>query len=149
MAERKGLVSDFDEADYHADPALSQSAAKVLMACPARYRWQLDHPRADTAAFDVGHAAHAKVLGVGADIEVIEADSWRTKATTEAASNARAEGKVPLLRKDSDAVDLMAEAVMAHPMARLILEREGDAEQSAWWTDHADDGTPVECRARF
>jgi hypothetical protein len=43
----------------------------------------------------------------------------------------------------------MAEAVLTHPFARAILETEGDAEQSAWWVDEADDGTEVQCRARF
>jgi len=143
MSDRKGLVPDFPEPEYHADPALSQSSAKVLLDCPARYKWQLDHPRKDTAAFDVGHAAHAKVLGVGAN------GSVSTTAAKAFIAEARAAGQVPLKSDVAASVDAMAEAVLTHPMARLILEREGDAEQSAWWTDHADDGTPVACRARF
>jgi hypothetical protein len=149
MGDTKGLVPDVPETQYHADPALSQSQAKVLLDCPARYRWQLDNPREDTQAFDIGHAAHAKVLGVGAEIEALDFDSWRTKAANEAATAARAAGRTPLLRKDADAVDRMAEAVLAHPTARAILEREGDSELSAWWQDAADDGRTVNCRARF
>ena len=149
MSDLTGLHGGFPEAEYHAHPALSQSQAKVLLDCPARYRWQLDNPREDTTAFDVGTAAHSKVLGVGAEVVVIDADSWRTKAAKDAADEARAAGHTPLLRAQADAVDLMAEAVLAHPFARAILETEGDAEQSAWWVDEADDGTEVQCRARF
>ena len=141
---KHGIHDGIPEATYHADPALSQSQAKTLLDCPARYRWELDHPREHKTVFDVGHAAHAKVLGVGAPVVVIDADSWRTKAAKDAADQARADGHVPLLRADADAVDGMAEAVLAHPGARAIFEAEGASEQSAWWEDEG-----VQCRARI
>lgn len=141
---KHGIFGDIKESTYHADPALSQSQAKTLLDCPARYRWELDHPREHRVAFDVGHAAHAKVLGVGAPVVVIDADSWRTKAAKDAAEQARADGHVPLLRADADAVDGMAEAVLAHPGARVILEAPGASEQSVWWEDEG-----VECRGRI
>lgn len=144
-----GLVPGVPETTYHADPALSQSQAKVLLDCPARYRWQLDNPREDTAYFDIGHQAHAKVLGIGAPLLVVDLADKRSKAWKEAETAAREAGATPLLRKDADAVDRMAEAVLAHPTARAILEREGDSELSAWWQDVADDGYAVNCRARF
>ena len=142
---KPGIHDDIPEAEYHADPALSQSQAKTLLDCPARYRWEREHPRPHSDAFDIGHAAHAKVLGVGAEVVAIDVDSRRGKAWTEPADAARAEGKVPLLRKDADAVDAMAEAVLAHPMARAILEAEGKAEQSLAWTD---EHTEVDLRGR-
>lgn len=140
-----GIHDSLPEADYFASPALSQSQAKTLLDNPARYKWELTNPREHRDAFDIGHAAHAKVLGVGAEVVAIDADSKRGKAWTEPADAARAEGKVPLLRKDADAVDAMAEAVLAHPGARVILEAEGASEQSMFWTDP---DTGVDCRAR-
>lgn len=142
-----GIHDGVPEADYFGDPALSQSQAKTLLDCPARYRWERDHPRSDdNPAFAIGHAAHAKVLGVGAEVVAIDVDSRRGKAWTEPADAARAEGKVPLLRKDADAVDAMAEAVLAHDMARAILESSGKAEQSLAWTDEQ---TNVDLRGRI
>jgi hypothetical protein len=155
MSDLTGLYAGFPEAEYHAHPALSQSQAKVLLDCPARYRWQLDNPREDTTAFDVGTAAHSKVLGVGSEVVVIPDEhlSVDGKASTKAAKEfiaaARADGRTPILRVQADAVDAMAEAVLAHRTARAILEREGDSELSAWWVDGADNGAEVQCRARF
>jgi hypothetical protein len=145
-----GIHDGFPEQDYHAHPSLSRSGAKTLLSNPARYRWEADNHGPSKDAFDVGTAAHAIVLGVGLDeLDVIDATDWRTKASQEAKKKAHREGRTPLLRAQFDATLAMAEAVLAHPTARLILEREGQAEQTAFWTDQADDGTPVECRARF
>lgn len=139
-----GIYDAVPEAEYHADSALSQSQAKTLLDCPARYRYELDHPRPPREVFDVGHAAHALILGVGAPTVVIDADSWRSKAAKEAADEARAEGKTPLLRAAAIQVEGMAEAVLANAGARAILEAPGASEQSLWWDD---EGVP--CRARI
>lgn len=141
-----GIYADIPEVTYHADPALSQSAAKVLLDCPARYRWQLDNPPPFKGVFDFGHAAHAKVLGVGLDLVIIDAPDWRTKAAQEAKAEAHATGRVPLLRKDAATVDAMAARLEAHDGARAILTSEGMAEQSMWWLDEQ---TGIECRGRI
>lgn len=69
-------IADMAEADYFAHPALSASGAKKLLSpsCPALFRWERDHPRADTKVFDEGHAAHQLVLGTGKPIRRIYAD---------------------------------------------------------------------------
>lgn len=139
----QGIHDGVPEADYFTDPALSQSQMKTLLDCPARYRWELDHPREHRDAFDIGHACHTKVLGVGSPFVAIDVDSKRGKAWTEPAEAARAEGKTPLLRKDADTVDAMAEAVLAGK-ARPLFEREGANEQTVTW----DEGD-VACRARL
>lgn len=148
---KPGLYPDVPEADYHADEALSQTGAKWLLDCPARYRHRKDNPE-HRDAFDFGHAAHAKVLGVGAELVVIDADDWRSKAAREARDAAHAAGKTPLLTKDARRVDDLAEAILAHPGARAILERDGDTEVSLWWTEQAQAGwdtVDVPCRGRI
>lgn len=131
------LVPDHDETDYHADPALSQSGAKLLLDCPARFRWVMDHPRTSDA-FDLGHAVHAKVLGKGAPIAVVPA-TGRTKAEQtahrEAKEAARAEGRTPVTAEQAAEVDAMAEAVLDHDEARALLERDGESEVSMWWDE--------------
>ena len=135
MVIEPGWHRDLDETTYHRDPdSLSASGMKLLLKAPALYRWQQDNPPEPKDHFDVGTACHSKVLGTGAPVVVIDADSKRGKAWSEPADAARAEGKVPLLRKDAEAVDRMAEAVLAHPVARKVLTG-GDSELSAFWHD--------------
>lgn len=145
----KGIHAGVDEAAYHGDPALSQSALKLLLESPAKYDWRRTHPEPPKTVFDVGSAAHTLILGVGDEIAVVDAKDWRTKAAQQAQAEAYAAGRIPLLRHQFDAVYAMAEAVLAHRTARAWLEAEGDAELSAWWTDEASDGTPIQCRSRM
>lgn len=129
-----GIYDGIDEMLYHADPALSHSGMKTLLDCPARYDWQRRHPRPDKKEFDLGHAAHAKLLGVGLDVVEVQADDWRTKAAKDQAAEARAAGAVPMLTKEIARVDAMVEAVLAHEGARAILDAADAVEQSMWWT---------------
>src|SRR5699024_8191637 len=92
----EGIYDGVPERKYHADPALSQSQAKTLLKAPALYRWELDNPRTDeNVAFDIGTAAHAKVLGIGAEAVAIDVATRRGKAWTEPAEAARA-GRAPI-----------------------------------------------------
>jgi hypothetical protein len=133
-----GVIDAMPEDDYHAHPALSVSGAKKLLppSCPAIYKWERDNGQPHKAAFDFGHAAHAAVLGVGAPLEVVEADNWLTKAAKEAKAAAYAEGRVPLLAKEKAQVDGMAAAIKAHPIASALLDPDhGKPEQSLFWHD--------------
>lgn len=136
LTDLAGVIDDLDEATYHQHPALSVSGAKKLLDCPAKYRHDMDHGQAPRAVFDIGHAAHALVLGVGAEILVVAADDWRSKAAREARDAAYAEGKIPLLAADKAAVDGMAAALRQHPRAGTLLEPgTGRAELSLFWRD--------------
>ncbi|HJR88616.1 MAG TPA: PD-(D/E)XK nuclease-like domain-containing protein [Aeromicrobium sp.] len=140
-----GLIHGLDEAEYHAHPtSLSVSGAKVLLKSPARYKWEREHP-VHKDVFDFGTAAHKLVLGVGADLEVIHHDDWRTKAAREERDAARAAGKTPILRGDYDTVQAMADRLSEHRTAMALLS-EGKPEVSAFCADEA---TGVMRRARF
>jgi hypothetical protein len=141
-------VLDVPEADYHQHPALSASGARKLLppSCPARFKWERDNPSPPRAVFDFGSAAHALVLGAGADIVVIEHDDWRTKAAKEARDQAHAEGKTPLLTRDYEQVKAMAAALTDHPIVRVLFDPDhGKPEQSLFWTDD----TGINLRARL
>jgi len=138
-----GLYDGLDEATYHADPvaahlgrSLSVSGAKKLLppSTPARFYWEREHGQAPRAAFDFGHAAHAFVLGVGAQIVSIDADDWRTKAAKEAGAEARARGAVPLLAREYEKAAAMEATLAAHPLASAVLSG-GKPEQSLFWVD--------------
>lgn len=130
-----GIYDDLPEHAYHGDrDSLSASGMKLLLKAPALFKWAQDNPAAPRDHFDVGTACHTKILGTGAPVVAIDAKDKRGKAWTEAADAARAEGKVPLLRKEADAVDRMAEAVLAHKVARRLLSG-GRSEVSLFWRD--------------
>jgi len=147
-----GIYPGIPEDVYHADTdlapelghSLSASGAKVLLKSPARYHYERQHGGKTSDAFDIGTAAHTLILGTGQPFVRIDVDDKRGAKWTEPAEAARAEGSIPLLRKDYDAVHRMAYAVATHPLAGKIFEQ-GDAEQSAYWVDQA---TGVTCRAR-
>ncbi|MBW3068947.1 hypothetical protein GZ998_05395 [Actinomyces sp. 594] len=142
-----GIYLGVSERDYHSDAStLSSTGAKRLLDCPARFRWEQDHPKPYTPAFELGHAVHATVLGVGAELVVVDADSWRTRAAREARDEALAEGLTPLLRSEHEQVLAMRRALAEHPVAGPLFERtDRVCESSVYWEDGP---TGVPCRAR-
>jgi hypothetical protein len=147
---KAGLYEDLDEQVYHRDPALSASGAKRLLPpnCPALFKHDRDNGgRPNKRAFDVGHAAHAAVLGVGLEMVVVEADNWVTKAAKAERDAAYAEGKCPILAKEKAAVDAMALEIRRHPIASKLLDPEhGRPEVSVFWEDRK---RGIDRRARF
>jgi hypothetical protein len=147
------VVHGMPNAAYQRDPvaggSLSCSGAKALLppSCPALFKWQREHGRPDKRVFDVGHAAHDRVLGGGPPIVVVDAADWRTKAAKEAADVARASGAVPILKHEDAIVQEMADAIRAHPIAsRLLSPDYGTVETSLFWRDAE---TGINCRARL
>ncbi|MBN6054570.1 PD-(D/E)XK nuclease-like domain-containing protein, partial [Nonomuraea sp. RK-328] len=135
-------VYDIPEDLYHSDPvpggSLSSSGARKLLppSCPALYRWYATRSSPPRREFDFGHAAHQMVLGVGAELVVVEAKDWRTKAAKEQRDEAYAAGKVPLLAAEHRQVQAMAAALRAHPIASALLDPEkGEPEQTLIWQD--------------
>jgi hypothetical protein len=140
-----GFYDDIPEADYHADrTSLSVSGAKVLLKAPALFKWQQDHP-VHKDVFDFGSAAHALVLGVGAPIAALAADSWRTKEAKEFRASCYDTGAIPLLQSDFERVEAMADALTSHRLASRLLS-DGKPEVSAYALDEA---TGVMRRGRF
>jgi len=148
-----GLYAGIPEDTYHADPvpggSLSQSGMKLLLppSCPARFRWEQDHPATASRAMDFGTAAHRKVLGVGQDIAALDFPDRRTKAYREAVAEAEQAGRLPLLASEARVIDDMAAQLAAHPIAgRLFADGAGTPEVSAFWREPFRN---VMLRARF
>lgn len=135
-------VYDLPAAVYHSDPvqggSLSSSGAKKLLppSCPALFKHYLDHGQTPRVEFDLGHAAHAAVLGAGEPIQVIDADDYRSKDARAQRDAAYADGRIPLLRADHEVVQGMAAAIRDHPVAgRLFAPDAGTPEQTLIWRD--------------
>jgi hypothetical protein len=93
---------------------------------------------------DFGSLGHKLVLGRGAEIEVVEAEDWRTKDAKAARDDIRAAGRIPALRKDFDRGDAVAQSFFRE-LERFDLRAVWDAGQSeviALW----DEGGGVQCR---
>jgi len=137
------VVDGMSDEVYHRDPvkagSLSHSGMKTLMTdSPAFYRASLDgtHPREPKDAFDLGHAVHFYVLGVGAEIEVVHAKDWRGKAAQQQRAAAREAGRVPILEREDAKARGMAKAIRSNPRTGHLFERErGTPERAMFWYD--------------
>lgn len=150
----QGIIHDLAEDLYHAHPALSSTGARSLLpeykGSPKKFQWAQTHRRT-SRAFDVGHAVHTKVLGVGAGIitypdeHLTPSGNPSTKKETVAwEEEQRAAGLTVVSPGDAVRVEAMAESVLAHPSARPLFEVCEFREVSVF----ADvDGVPT--RARF
>lgn len=148
-----GLVFDLPDERYHSRPELSSTGARLLLpefgGSPAKFKYRQGRDYT-SAAFDVGKAVHAQVLGVGAQAVAYPDDvldsrgAASTKAAKEWAEGVRAEGMVPMKAAELRPVYGMAEAVLKHPTSRALFELPGHREVSVF---SEIDGVPV--RARF
>lgn len=142
-------VYDIPAEEYHRHPALSSSGARKLLppSCPALYKHHRDHGQPTRRVFEIGHAAHKMVLGVGPALVLVDEERWDAKVTKARVAAIRAAGGVPLKRAEYEQVQAMAKAVADHPYAGALFnpDRGGKPEQSLFWTDPK---TGVDCRAR-
>lgn len=147
MTTRAPGVHEIPEAEYHADPALSSSGARKLLppSCPALFKYEQEHGRPDTKAFDIGHAAHKLALGIGPEIVELPYDSMRSNAAKDFDAAARAAGKVILKAEDYAMVTAMAAELRLNPIVAALLT-EGQPEASIFW---ADEQTGIQRRARL
>ena len=135
-------VYDIPADVYHADPipggSLSASGAGKLLSpsCPALFRYERDHPPGPRKVFELGHAAHKVVLGVGPELVLVDRERWDTNEVKAKVAAIRAAGGVPLKRDEWDMVHAMAAALREHPTAAALLHPDyGQAEQSLFWVD--------------
>ncbi|WP_280489547.1 PD-(D/E)XK nuclease-like domain-containing protein [Nocardia farcinica] len=137
-APEPGLYPDYPEDDYHGDlTALSCSGAKALLkAVPAQWRYDWLHPERPEVneLLEFGSAVHSLILGVGAPVVEIHAESWQKKADQEARKKHRAAGEIPLLTDKFRQAHAMADAVRLHPVIGPRLEA-AQREISGWFLD--------------
>lgn len=145
------IAYDMPDAAYHSRSELSSTGARKLLDSPARFRYWADHTQPSKPSFDLGTATHSKILGTPANTilypeeHLTVSGNVSTKAATvEWEREQRAQGLIPISRNDANRVDAMAEAVLADPDARTILEQVAGREVTIITNV---DGVPT--RARF
>lgn len=145
---------DVPEDAYHADPcpepSLSASLAKVMLSKSPLHGWH-NHPRlgagarVDKDAYDRGHLLHKLVLGKGRDVEIVDADSWQTKAAREARIAAREANRIPALRGAYDNAVLAAETIKRR-LDAMKIHLTGESEVQITWQELSNHG-PIWCRS--
>ncbi len=139
----------FDQ--YLALPRLSASGAKLLSRSPAHYWHNRRHPAPETPALRIGKAVHALALEgreafASAFTVAPECDRRTTIGKALWADfTAASEGRTVLTATESELVEGMAGAILAHPLVPALLEG-GTPELSMIWTDPSS-GSP--CKGRL
>ncbi len=138
---------------YHQDPciepSLSRSTIRDLIMRSPKHAWW-NHPRLNptyqpddgNGKFDVGTASHSILLEGINNVEVVDADDWRTKAAKEARDLARKEGKTPLLPHQFEEVKKCVLAVenQIYGCTELDIQNlmtDGAHEMSFFWKEDA------------
>jgi len=106
-----------------------------------------EHPRLgathkeDTDEMDFGSLAHRLLLGKGAEIAELKADSWRGGEATKFWDKAKSEGKIPCLSKNLVRAESMA-GVLLSQMADVGLghvfdpaNKDAKSEVAAFWQE--------------
>lgn len=138
-----------NNADYHADPAVSASHLHAISKSPAHYyaRYLAPNrpPSIQTSAMLFGSLVHTAVL------EPYELSKRygvcpprNTKAGKEAAAQMKADGIEAITQSDWNTAAAVSDAVYDHPIASELLS-EGAPEQSFWWDDTK---TGLRCKCR-
>ena len=136
-----GIYDNVTADTYHGQltdtPSLSSSMARAISeACPAKMWWDSylnpDREREEKAAFDIGKSAHLMFLEphlFSAQMVVVDADDFRTKAAQIARDDAYAAGKTPLLPKHVEMLGSMRSLLLSDPVAGAAFE-DGKGEQT-------------------
>ena len=151
--------------EYHAHPALSTSGMKLLLDCPAKFRYRKQRT---TDAMRIGTAVHSYILEPDRELPIVGPDIPRrsTKdrkawadffelngATIDTSKSATGwfeqfenqTGKIVVTQPEYEMIDSMCESVHCHERASQLLKH-GDAELSFF----ADiDGVEVKCRPDY
>lgn len=136
-----GLYPDVPEDVYHADPvahewgSLSSSGAKLLVppSCPYLFDYARKHGKR-TKSMDIGTRVHALVLGKGEEyLTELPFDEYRTDEAKAARDKAVTDGKIPTKPREMAEARAIADAVIADPEARRLLDAVTDTELSGFW----------------
>lgn len=122
------ILDNISERDYRAMPGLSGAQVATLLESPAKFRWELDHPRQSTKAMTFGTIVHALVLGRPLPVVVSEYADFKTKAAQEWKATQEASGLIVVKQADLDAAFDAAAAVDRHPVASALLKAPGKSE---------------------
>ena len=148
-----GIYADVPMPAYLADPcptpSMSASIGVIIDTSTAAHAYA-EHPRLGNAdpdfsnKADIGTAAHEALFGNPDDIVFVDAEDWRTKFAQQARDDARAEGKIALLRKMQPELMAMVSAArtFCEDAGILHIVEAGVPEQTLIWAEPSDETDP-------
>lgn len=144
------LIKNMTNAEYHAMPGISKSGLDLINKSPAHYKWAQENPTPQTPAMRIGSLTHLAILEpdtYNAECVVVPTLDRRTKEGKAKWDEfvAANPGRELMSNDEHSRIVAMRESVMAHPMARKLLDRIAQVEESIFWTDEE---TGVACRCR-
>lgn len=146
------LIKDMSNEDYHATKDMSKTTIDLAHNDPHGPAWAKACPtdKEKLKTFDFGDAMHAISLEpdrLKEEFVFMPEFNGRTNAgkADKAAFIAEHEGHKILTAAEYKQLNLMFESVMAHGEARALIEAEGLAEASYFWTDEQ---TGLGCKCR-
>ncbi len=146
------FIKDMQNSEYHSGKGISKSTLDMASQDPFKPMWARKCPQDQDKikTFDFGDAMHAICLEpdrLKSEFVTMPPFNLRTnqgKADKEAFLKEH-EGSKILTDAEYKQLNLMFESVMAHLPARALIEAEGIAEGSYFWTDGS---TRLECKCR-
>lgn len=150
--EKNGFFDDITNDDYHSSSGVSKSTLDMFAVDPLKPAWAKACPqnKEKIKTFDFGDAMHAICLEpdrLKKDFVVMPPFNLRTNAgKAEKIEFVKEHEQSKILTNDEHTqLQLMFESVMAHPQARALIEADGVAEGSYYWTDE-ETGLLCKCR---
>lgn len=151
---KPGLYHDISNEDYHAGPGISKSQLDLVSQSPALLSWSKLAPEdeAKKSSLNIGDAVHALLLEPHRFSKEFAVGPENAPRNTRAGKEKWAEfeagltGQKVITAEEFRMMELMKGSVMAHPIARWLIETEGEAEPSIYWTDPQ---TDLLCRCRM
>lgn len=148
----QSFVENMTNSEYHGGKAISKSTLDMSAKDLFKPIWARNCPQDQDKikTFDFGDAMHAICLEpdrLKEEFIIMPAFNLRAnagRADKEAFINEHKGAKI-LTTEDHKKLNLMFESVMAHIPARAIIEADGIAEGSYFWTDEI---TGLECKCR-
>lgn len=148
----KRFVADMPNEEYHGGKGISKTTIDMFAADPYRPEWARKCPQDDEKikTFDFGDAMHAICLEpdrLKSEFVVMPPFNLRTNQGKADKAAFVEENKSAKILTDAEhrQLQLMFESVMAHREARALIEADGIAEGSYFWTDER---TGLDCKCR-
>lgn len=151
---KKGIYYNMSNSDYHKSEGVSKSQLDYIAECPALYQWYKKSPVDEEKIkhLDIGTAFHCLLLEPDEfDKRFVISPSFNRRTNEGKAAEAaflksvEQENIIVISEDDKRKLLLMRDSALAHPLAKWLIETDGVAESSIFWTDKE---TGLECRAR-
>lgn len=130
MEHKPTIDYEMSNEDYHATPAISSSAVKLVHNSSILH-WK-NKVYKPSAAFDLGTAVHALVLEPHLDLVVRGPETRRGNAWKDAKAEADLAGQLLLTEEDFDQARAMADRIIEHPVGLRMQDENNVNEMSVF-----------------